>query len=62
MSAESNRIEYKFKRTDDFEKEVVAFLNGHGGEIFIGAANNGELAGVENPPERPSRIPSVKRA
>jgi predicted HTH transcriptional regulator len=34
---ESNRIEFKEKLTPELEKEVVAFLNTEGGDIFIGS-------------------------
>ena len=33
---ENISVEYKRELTDGFEKEVVAFLNTLGGEIFIG--------------------------
>jgi len=43
---ENELIEYKEKLTDSLEKEVVAFLNAKGGEIFIGIKKNGEIAGI----------------
>ena len=47
MIKESNRIEYKVILTDNFEREVVVFLNYHeGGIIYIGIADNGEVVGV----------------
>ena len=49
---ESNRIEHKFKLTDTFEKEVVAFLNYfEGGIVFIGIDKNGTIIGCQNPDE-----------
>jgi len=36
MNPESIRIEYKEKLNDSLEKEVVAFLNAKGGDIYIG--------------------------
>ena len=33
---ETNRVEFKSKLTDNFEKEIVAFLNSEGGVIYIG--------------------------
>ncbi len=46
---ESNRIEYKRILTDNFEKEIVAFLNyREGGILYIGIDNNGEVVGCNN--------------
>lgn len=46
---ESITVEYKRELSDDFEKEVVAFLNSLGGELFIGVNDDGTINGVENP-------------
>lgn len=43
---ESNKIEFKIKFTDQLVKEIVAFLNTDGGEIFIGINDNGEVKGA----------------
>ena len=43
---ESNKIEFKIKFTDQLVKELVAFLNTDGGEIFIGINDNGEVKGA----------------
>lgn len=45
---ETERIELKRELTPDvdIEKEVVAFLNGTGGIVYIGIDDNGELVGV----------------
>ena len=40
---EDKRNEFKVKLTDDFEKEVIAFLNTEGGNIFIGVNDNGNI-------------------
>lgn len=45
---ESNSVEYKRELSDDFEKEIVAFLNTGGGELFIGLKNDGTVCGVDN--------------
>ena len=46
---ESNRIEYKQKLTDQFEKEVVAFLNyAGGGVIYLGIDKAGKVVGVDD--------------
>ncbi|MDR1000797.1 MAG: putative DNA binding domain-containing protein [Clostridiales bacterium] len=44
---ENNRIEFKRELNDRFERAVVSFLNyAGGGEIIIGADDNGEICGV----------------
>ncbi|MDR1498086.1 MAG: putative DNA binding domain-containing protein, partial [Puniceicoccales bacterium] len=48
MTAESNRLEYKEKLTDDLEKEVVAFLNAGGGQIHFGVRDDSSVAGVDD--------------
>ncbi len=40
---EDNRNEFKIKLSDDFEKEVISFLNTDGGNIFIGIDDNGNI-------------------
>lgn len=42
---EDKRNEFKVKLTDDFEKEVIAFLNTDGGNIFIGVDDKGNITG-----------------
>jgi len=47
MNTENNRIEYKRQLTDNFEREVVAFLNYHeGGEIHFGIDDDGNVSGL----------------
>jgi len=46
---ESITVEYKRELSDDFEKEIVAFLNSLGGELFIGMNDDGTINGVQNP-------------
>lgn len=47
MMTENRAIEYKSKLTDNFEREVVAFLNTHeGGCIYIGINKHGRYVGV----------------
>ena len=44
---ETNRIEYKAKLSDTFEKEVVAFLNYRGGGIiYLGIDKHGKAIGI----------------
>lgn len=40
---EDKRNEFKTKLTDDFEKEVIAFLNTDGGNIFLGVSDKGNI-------------------
>ena len=48
-NTETNRIENKEQLNDDFEQEVIAFLNyKEGGIIYVGINKNGQVAGVEN--------------
>ncbi len=49
QSTETNRIENKEQLNEDFEQEVIAFLNyKEGGIIYVGINKNGQIAGVEN--------------
>ncbi len=40
---EDVRNEFKVKLTDNFEKEVIAFLNTNGGNLYIGISNSGQI-------------------
>ncbi len=42
-------VEYKRELTDDLEKEVAAFLNASGGELFIGMDDDGGVYGIPEP-------------
>ena len=41
MNSENERVEYKREYTDDIVKEVIAFANTNGGEIYIGINDDG---------------------
>lgn len=41
---EDNRNEFKIKLNDDFEKEVISFLNTDGGNIFVGVDDEGNIS------------------
>lgn len=46
---ESNRIENKEQLNEEFEQEVIAFLNyKEGGFIYIGIDKNGKVVGIDN--------------
>ena len=44
---ESNTIEFKTKFSDQIVKEIVAFLNTDGGQIFIGVNDDGKVVGAQ---------------
>jgi len=46
MYEESSQVELKREVNADFKKEVVAFANSDGGEIFVGVEKNGTVVGV----------------
>lgn len=48
MYMESEILELKEKYTDALVRDIVAFLNTQGGDIFIGIADWGELKGIPN--------------
>ncbi len=46
---ETNRIENKEQLNEDFEQEVIAFLNyKEGGIIYVGVRKDGQVVGVDN--------------
>lgn len=48
-TTETNRIENKEQLNDDFEQEVIAFLNyREGGVIYVGIRKNGQVVGVND--------------
>lgn len=45
---ESYTVELKRELNTDFKKEIIAFANCDGGEIYVGVEDNGKVIGVEN--------------
>lgn len=43
---ESDKVELKREMVKDLDKEIVAFLNDHGGTIYIGVDDYGNIVGV----------------
>ena len=43
---ESDRVELKREMIKDLDKEIIAFLNTHGGTIYIGVDDNGNVIGI----------------
>ena len=56
---ESEKVELKAKYTDTICKEIVAFLNADGGQIFIGIDDNGNVVGVKKIDETLKKISDV---
>ena len=49
QNIENNRIENKEQLNEDFEQEVIAFLNyKEGGIIYVGIRKDGQVVGVED--------------
>lgn len=46
---ETETVELKETVTEDVKKEIIAFANTDGGEIYIGVKDDGAVVGVENP-------------
>ena len=58
---ESQFVELKEIVNADFRKEVVAFANTDGGEIYVGVTRDGTVAGVENAEAEMERIGNMIR-
>ena len=61
MFVESDRLELKEVINADFKKEIIAFANTDGGEIYVGVSKKGGVVGVENPKKEMERISSMIR-
>ncbi len=59
MFIESDRLELKEIINNDFKKEIIAFANTNGGEIYVGVSNNGIVVGVDNVEKEMERISSM---
>lgn len=60
-SGENSKVEFKSKdfHSDSLAKEIVAFANMQGGDIFIGITDDGEIEGVDSKDEE--RVVSICR-
>lgn len=58
---ESYTIELKEVINADFKKEVIAFANSDGGEIYVGVTKQGKIIGVENGESGMERISNMIR-
>lgn len=58
---ESPILELKEQINVDFKKEVIAFANTDGGEIYVGVARDGSITGVENAEAEMEKISNMIR-
>lgn len=58
---ESSNIELKSIVNNDFKKEVIAFANTNGGEIYVGVSDDGNVIGVDNVDEEMEKIGAIIR-
>ena len=58
---ENSVLELKEQINTDFKKEIIAFANTDGGEIYVGVARDGSVTGVENPETEMEKIGNMIR-
>lgn len=58
---ESPVLELKEQINADFKKEIIAFANTDGGEIYVGVARDGSITGVENAEAEMEKIGNMIR-
>lgn len=61
MNSENERIEYKREYVDDIAKEVIAFANTDGGELYVGVNDDGTPAPLANTDDTYTRITNCVR-
>ena len=61
MNSENERIEYKREYVDDIAKEVIAFANTDGGEIYVGVNDDGTPAPLADIDDTYTRITNCVR-
>ncbi|MGN0600945.1 MAG: RNA-binding domain-containing protein [Oscillospiraceae bacterium] len=61
MNCENERIEYKREYVDDIAKEVIAFANTDGGEIYVGVNDDGIPAPLADTDDTYTRITNCIR-
>ena len=59
--AESDTVELKAEIVGDICKEIVAFANTHGGMLYVGVRDDGEVVGVGNADGEIQRLSSMVR-
>lgn len=58
---ESSYLELKEVVNSDFKKEIIAFANTDGGEIYVGVTKNGNIVGVDDAEKEMERISNMIR-
>jgi ATP-dependent DNA helicase RecG len=61
MFREDSHVELKRELTDDLKKEVIAFANCEGGNIYIGIDDTGEVTGIENSDDVLNKVTNMVR-
>ena len=61
MLCESESVEFKQTLTEDIAKEVVAFVNTHGGTIYLGIDDTGKEIGIQNLDAEYNRLSNILR-
>lgn len=58
---ESPQLELKEQINAEFKKEIIAFANTDGGELFVGIARDGSITGIEDPESEMEKIGNMIR-
>lgn len=58
---ESSQLELKEQINTEFKKEIIAFANTDGGEIYVGVARDGSITGIEDPESEMEKIGNMIR-
>lgn len=61
MYRENETTELKEKVVTDIRKEIVAFANCNGGQIYIGVRDDGSVAGLEDPDQAALQVSNMVR-
>ena len=56
---ESSSVELKEIINADFKKEIIAFANTDGGDIYVGVSKTGDVIGIEDAEKEMERISSI---
>ena len=58
---ESKTVELKETVVDDIKKEVIAFINSEGGNLYVGVADDGRVIGLTDPQGAMLRLTNMIR-
>lgn len=56
MGFETEKVEFKIQFTEEIYKEVIAFANTEGGEVYVGLDNDGNAVGLKDVDQEYTRI------